>query len=577
MTNRKKTILVIPKSSIHSEITYIEELQHYLFFVDALPRLAPAKCRHEGAPLPVRVKNGFALCPRHGWILDIKCMTYANPHGLPHTESNLIAELVDETIYIFGDLGGVAVDDASVVYEYSNNLMHDADLLQVEYINHASAVFSTRSVSFVTDPWLLGSAFSTGWFLKTNTPKEKIEMILSVEYCFISHSHPDHLNPTTLLYLKYLGWNPKFIVPSFPNKDQTLPMLQSLGFSNFILLRNDDTYSFPEDQRVQLEMRFDKSGRNDSGFILRYGASTLVNLVDAPNLDLDGVGNINIIMAPFANGASGYPVCWEDLMGIDKIREIKYKTNKSTLIRLRELCSGYRPDVVIPFAGYFKSPLPEDEQIEALNTKNSPADVQGNLESFATVFNPELCNEYNRVGNFALKGSDYCMQSSSISKSKIGVYEAFRDLLLARYDDFEKSELVDFFALQEFRDNLIVDFQVCSNDFSEVFFSLAWDFRSNSEAERPYDQSTSLPGIRCLSIRVRRYSISYTIRNGLPWEEFSIGFQARFTRSPDVYNFSFWNYFQNSFVSKSRPYADYKSFFPDVIRSGIINQFLALS
>lgn len=152
MTSHKKTILVIPKSSIHNEITYIEEIEHYLFFVDALPVLAPAKCRHEGAPLPVRVKNGFAVCPRHGWILDIKCMTYANPPGLPHIESNLIAKLVDDNIYICGNLGGEPVDKTSVVYEYSNNFMHDKDLLQVEYINHACAVFCTSNVSFVTDP-----------------------------------------------------------------------------------------------------------------------------------------------------------------------------------------------------------------------------------------------------------------------------------------------------------------------------------------------------------------------------------------------------------------------------------------
>ena len=36
-----------------------------------------------------------------------------------------------------------------------------------------------------------------------------------------------------------------------------------------------------------------------------------------------------------------------------------------------------------------------------------------------------------------------------------------------------------------------------------------------------------------------------------PWEEFSIGFQARFYREPDNYNFDFWDYFQNS-IPKTR-------------------------
>ena len=38
----------------------------------------------------------------------------------------------------------------------------------------------------------------------------------------------------------------------------------------------------------------------------------------------------------------------------------------------------------------------------------------------------------------------------------------------------------------------------------------------------------------------------YVLINGLSWEEFSIGFQAKFYREPDNYNFDFWDYFQNS-------------------------------
>ena len=58
------------------------------------------------------------------------------------------------------------------------------------------------------------------------------------------------------------------------------------------------------------------------------------------------------------------------------------------------------------------------------------------------------------------------------------------------------------------------------------------------------------PDIRSLKIFIRNYSLGYTIRNSLPWEEFSIGFQARFIRNPDVYNFRFWDYFQNDIINQ---------------------------
>lgn len=50
---------------------------------------------------------------------------------------------------------------------------------------------------------------------------------------------------------------------------------------------------------------------------------------------------------------------------------------------------------------------------------------------------------------------------------------------------------------------------------------------------------------RYLEIRVRDYSFADTLRKRLTWEEISIGFQCRFYREPDVYNFDFWDYFQN--------------------------------
>jgi hypothetical protein len=46
-------------------------------------------------------------------------------------------------------------------------------------------------------------------------------------------------------------------------------------------------------------------------------------------------------------------------------------------------------------------------------------------------------------------------------------------------------------------------------------------------------------------MRVRAGVLRHVLRHGQPWEEISIGFQARFFRDPDQYNFDFWNHFQN--------------------------------
>ena len=49
-------------------------------------------------------------------------------------------------------------------YEFTNN--HH---LNVSFVNHACLLIKTKSISLVTDPWIIGSAFSTGWFLKYQT------------------------------------------------------------------------------------------------------------------------------------------------------------------------------------------------------------------------------------------------------------------------------------------------------------------------------------------------------------------------------------------------------------------------
>jgi len=50
---------------------------------------------------------------------------------------------------------------------------------------------------------------------------------------------------------------------------------------------------------------------------------------------------------------------------------------------------------------------------------------------------------------------------------------------------------------------------------------------------------------------VRAASFRHILRTCEPWEELSIGFQARFFRNPDKYNFDFWDHMQNDLPTGS--------------------------
>jgi CMP-N-acetylneuraminate monooxygenase len=549
------------------KINYLEEINEYLIISnDGSPTLLEAICRHEGAPLP-RLKEGETCitCPRHGWILDLENSCYTNPIGINQLPSqHHCAKKSDDEILIF------AIDKSKAKKQKSiPRLVEDKQYLQrgeanLIFLNHASIIFSTPDLSLVTDPWIMGGAFATGWFLSYRSSFEDVEKILYCEYCYISHSHPDHLNPLSLIYLKSLGWNPTFVIPSYSRKDRCQEALETLGFSKFIKVENHEEINLDSEGNAKLLMIIDSSGRNDSGILISYKGHTVVNLVDCPSPDIQGISNIDIALLPFANGASGYPVCWEEILGIDKIREIKKIGNLTSINTFLDRSSELATKVAIPFAGYFSSLLGEDKRIDILNTKNTPEDVEKRASKFKGVSKQycfDVLNPINPISRQVDNGITISSSCKTLSKTLLSNAEVYRDFLAERYSDFTQSELVDFLSIQDFKDDLVVYFRVCDIHFEQVSWSLLWDFRKNVLLENT--ESIAVKGnqkIRSLFISVRQYALGYTIRNSLPWEEFSIGFQARFNRSPDVYNFSFWDYFQNSYNSIHPIYGDILDF-----------------
>jgi CMP-N-acetylneuraminate monooxygenase len=54
--------------------------------------------------------------------------------------------------------------------------------------------------------------------------------------------------------------------------------------------------------------------------------------------------------------------------------------------------------------------------------------------------------------------------------------------------------------------------------------------------------------LKKLFISVRLEAFANIIINKLPWEDFSIGFQCRIKRQPNLYNSKFWYYFTNVYI-----------------------------
>ena len=103
--------------------------------------------------------------------------------------------------------------------------------------------------------------------------------------------------------------------------------------------------------------------------------------------------------------------------------------------------------------------------------------------------------------------------------------------------------------------HLKVYFELTNNDFSQTYRYITIDFSEETTVDFErfdwdsikdlYIQSNR---IRHLHIKVREDSFSWVLKNNMPFEDLSIGFQCRIDRKPDIYNIKFWNYFTNVYT-----------------------------
>ena len=81
--------------------------------------------------------------------------------------------------------------------------------LGFETIGNAILVFYDGRPVLVTDPWITGPAYFGSWGLSHDIPETVMQAILSTEYVWISHGHPDHLSSSSLELLS----GKKFLLP----------------------------------------------------------------------------------------------------------------------------------------------------------------------------------------------------------------------------------------------------------------------------------------------------------------------------------------------------------------------------
>lgn len=491
-------------------------------------------CDHNGGRLSLR--DGGASCPLHGWKLDLSSGTYINARCSKKP-------LLEINEYEFDSpLISIPVSKSLLKTEPWQSERHT----EIRFLNHACLIFRMGEISFATDPWILGSAFSNGWWLAKQSPNDAFESINKCDFIYISHNHPDHLHPESLKRIKK---DMPILTADFIS-GSTRNYLHKLGFFNVIAM---DFVSTLIDSEREILLSVLKSGdfRDDSGLFLQHGKFKCLLTVDSNFLNFGKLPFVDLLCSSFAGGASGFPLCFENYTEEEKKIVISRNNGaiRATNISNLRLTNAR---FFMPYAGFFTESAKRDSYIKERNLKNSVDDYE------------VICETNNSTLLNVNKEQKFLFEGGRIISSEQDETERMSSLSFASLSDY-KSEQVDsqlnevvleYFEGCNFKDDLIVDLRPTNDDFSLESMTFKLDFSSkkfstyNSSVEDLQEEAKK-SGLRYLQIKVRKEELLDVILNCKPWEDLSIGFQCRIFRLPNVYNSEFWFYFTNIYIGKN--------------------------
>lgn len=485
-------------------------------------------CDHAGGKI-ISKKNEF-VCPLHSWRFDPEKGKYSN--GVKKKEIlNYVSEgnLIFEVKKQIPKIKKIRIDEE----------------VKIRFINHAFVIISGKNFKFAMDPWAIGPAFNSGWWLRLKTKNDWIKHINNCDFIYTSHNHPDHLNKYTLAHVRK---DMQFIVPKYTT-DSTGIFIETLGFKNILRLDFKDQFQFKD---TNLIISILKSGdfRDDSGIYFSIGNFSCLFDVDTNNINFNNLPKVDLYGSSFAGGASGYPLIFSNYNEKEKKRIIN--TNKVSLRIFKEKnLKSIKPKYFFPYAGFFSESLNRDSYIYKNNKKNKIEDYEKickNLKS--KILNVEKFDEFYFLGK----------KLTNEKKLKIKYYKDKSNLfylnkIKKNFKDIDDEYIINYFKNSKYKDNLLLSIDLTNENFKSIYINYLIDF-SNDKINIYVNSILNIESIlknknlRFLNIKCRKESFLNTIYNKEAWEDLTIGFQCLIYRKPNIYNVDFWYHFSNVYVTK---------------------------
>lgn len=485
-------------------------------------------CDHAGGHLIV--KGEQAICPMHDWKLNLDSLKYNNDIY----KKSLDYELISKDLIKIPN----SIQHLSNPFKSLNK-----GEVKFRWLNHATIHIECGGMTLITDPWLFGPAFLTGWWLATPSPKDSIELLKNADYVYVSHNHPDHLHPETL---SLISKNKTFLVPNFKSKSCQRYLI-SLGFTNIHQL--DFKEIFELNPKFQISILKSGDFRDDSGIYICADGYEFILTVDANFLNSYVLPkNIDFLMSSFAGGASGFPLCYSNFTEEEKLKVLNRNRN-SVKFAIQKNLDAVKPKYYLPYAGMFKEKAKRDTYILDVNKKNSITD----LSSLVKAKNCTLLQPLSNIEYICSPEKPYTVNENQLDAEYL--LEENTDFYIQKLKEeypYNAGRIIEYFEKSGFVEKNIIQIIPVNDVFEEIIGEIVLiDFHNHIfkviEEEELINEKKDY---KVMKLKIRAEVLMCAVENKLPWEDISIGFQMRVTREPNEYESNFWYYFTNVYIGK---------------------------
>jgi UDP-MurNAc hydroxylase len=416
----------------------------------------------------------------------------------------------------------------------------------ITYLGHAGFFVESDRFLLVADPWLSASgAFDGAWFQFPRNHdlapivRQKLRDFTGERYIYLSHEHRDHFDLEFLSSIEDREFT--LLVPQFAN-DRLLRHLDGFACRELIALPNEGSIPVPGGS---LTLYVDDSELNrDSALVVRDASGVFFNMNDCKLFDALSViasrdGAIDVFACQFS-GATWHPTCYD--YDEQHYATLSKKKAIAKFERVARAIETLAPKMYLPSAG---PPCFLDPQLFDLNFE--PSNIFPHQERLAAYLEKRLRKRPVPAPHL-LPGDRVTITPQEVTHEPVGTPVA--EPLRAYLEDYA-AQVGPIFAdraheplpqlYSRLRDALggkLELFELAARIDVPLYFMLAEapeqglrvDFAHRTVGPIPFPEETERYTIVAPAWEVQR-----VLDGALTWEELSLTFRVRLSRTPDLY------------------------------------------